>query len=77
MVYESRRSKRHQEDDEIDDDLDHIMVFMLGEYRMRKSGDERKKRRGSVFGHEVYDRSRGDERKYRIASSLCHCSRAS
>ncbi|XP_008666357.1 uncharacterized protein [Zea mays] len=60
MVYESRRSKRHQEDDEIDDDLDHIMVFMLGEYRKRKSEDERKKRRGSVFGHEVYDRSRGE-----------------
>jgi hypothetical protein len=60
MVYESRRSKRHQEDDEIDDDLDHIMVFMLGGYRKRKSEDERKKCRGSVFGHEVYDRSRGE-----------------
>jgi hypothetical protein len=60
MVYGSRRSKRHQEDDEIDDDLQHILVFMLGEYRKRKNEDQHKKRRGSIFGHEVYDRSRGE-----------------
>jgi hypothetical protein len=36
------------------------LVFMLGEYRKRKNEDQRKKRRGLVFGHEVYDRSRGE-----------------
>jgi hypothetical protein len=50
----------HQEDDEIDDDLQHILVFMLGEYRKRKNEDQRKKHQGSVFWHEVYDRSRGE-----------------
>jgi hypothetical protein len=39
----------HQEDDEIDDDLQHILVFMLGEYRKRKNEDQRKKHQGSVF----------------------------
>ncbi|XP_023157016.1 uncharacterized protein [Zea mays] len=49
---------RHlEEDDEIDDELDQIMALMMGQYKKRKNG-QRKKRRGSVFGHKVHDRSR-------------------
>jgi hypothetical protein len=60
MISKRRRSIRHQEVEEVDDEFDHILDLMMGEYRKRKNEEQRKRRRGSVFGHEVYDRSRGE-----------------
>jgi hypothetical protein len=47
----------HQEEDESDDEFDHFMTVMMGEYRKRKH-EQHKRHRGSVFGYKVYDRSR-------------------
>lgn len=58
MISKHRRSIRHQEVEEVDDEFDHILDLMMGEYR--KNEEQRKRRRGSVFGHEVYNRSRGE-----------------
>ena len=60
MISKRRRSIRHQEVEEVDDEFDHILDLMMGEYQKRKNEEQRKRRRGSVFGHEVYDRSRGE-----------------
>jgi hypothetical protein len=32
-----KRTMRHLEDDELNDELDHITVLMLGEYQKRKN----------------------------------------
>nr|ACG33607.1 hypothetical protein [Zea mays] len=49
----------HLEDEELDDELDHLMLLMMGEYRKRKH-KQRKKHRGSVFGHKVYNQNRDE-----------------
>jgi hypothetical protein len=59
MVSKSRRSMKHQEVEEVDDEFDNILILMMGEYRKRKNEDQRKRRRGSVFGHDVFDHSGG------------------
>jgi hypothetical protein len=55
----NKRRMIQREDDELDDELDQYMLLMMGEYRKRKN-EKRKRHRGSVFGHRVYDRSRGE-----------------
>ena len=61
MHYRSMsRSKRcmiDQEEDESDEEFDNFMTVMMGEYWKRKN-EKRRRHRGSVFGHKVYDRSR-------------------
>lgn len=52
----------HLEDEELDDELDHLMLLMMGEYRKRKH-KQRKKHRGSVFGHKVYNQNRDEHDK--------------
>jgi hypothetical protein len=58
-MYATRRSMIHLEDEELDDELDHLMLLMMGEYRKRKH-KQRKKHRGSVFGHKVYNQNRDE-----------------
>jgi hypothetical protein len=45
-----------------DDGLDDFMLLMMGEYRKRECG-KRKRHRGSVLGHKVYDRRREEGAK--------------
>jgi hypothetical protein len=74
MLSRSERLLRHEEhddiedelkDDDIEDELDHISVLLMAEYRKRKNEHQSKSRRGSVFGHEVYNRSR-DEHEIKL-----------
>jgi hypothetical protein len=51
------RALIHQEDEDLDDELDHFMLLLMSEYEKRKH-KQRKKHRGSVFGHKVYNRGR-------------------
>lgn len=57
MLSRSERLLRREEDDDIEDELDHISVLLMAEYRKRKNEHQSKSRRGSVFGYEVYNRS--------------------
>lgn len=56
---EMKRSIMHLEDTESDEEVDHDMLIMMGEYKKRKN-KQYKRRRGSVFGHQVYDQSRAE-----------------
>eukprot|EP00267_Zea_mays_P054706 XP_020407963.1 uncharacterized protein LOC109945971 [Zea mays] len=49
----------HREDEQSYNELDHFMLFLMGAYRKRKQ-KQRKRHRGSVFGHKVYNRSRDE-----------------
>jgi hypothetical protein len=53
----TKRRMIHQQEDESDKEFDNFMTAMMGEYRKRKH-ERRRRHRGSVFGHKVYDRSR-------------------
>eukprot|EP00267_Zea_mays_P044613 XP_020396818.1 uncharacterized protein LOC109940876 [Zea mays] len=48
---EMKRSIMHLEDTESDEEVDHDMLIMMGEYKKRKN-KQYKRRRGSVFGHQ-------------------------
>jgi hypothetical protein len=54
-----RRYKIHQQDKYLADELDYSIVLLMGKYWKTKL-KQRKKHRGSVFGHKVYNRSRGE-----------------
>jgi hypothetical protein len=61
MLSQSRRLLRHEDDegdDDIDDELVQVSVLLMVEYRKRNKENQSTSRRGSVLGHEVYDRSR-------------------
>ena len=49
----------HREDEQSYNELDHFMLFLMGAYQKRKQ-KQRKRHRGSVFGHKVYNRSRDE-----------------
>jgi hypothetical protein len=51
------RALIHQEDEDLDDELDHFMLLLMSEYEKIKH-KQRKKHKGSVFGHKVYNRGR-------------------
>jgi hypothetical protein len=52
-----------------DDGLDDFMLLMMGEYRKRECG-KRKRHRGSVLGHKVYDQRREEGAKNYIKITL-------
>jgi hypothetical protein len=58
----SEITRIHHEDEDLDDELDHFMLLMMGEYQKRRH-KKRKRHRGSVFGHKVYNREREEHRK--------------
>jgi hypothetical protein len=53
----SEITRIHHEDEDLDDELDHFMLLMMGEYQKRRH-KKRKRHRGSVFGHKVYNQER-------------------
>lgn len=56
---EIKRSMRHLKDIELDEEVDHALLIMMGEYKKRNN-TQCKRHRGSVFGHQVHDRSRAE-----------------
>jgi hypothetical protein len=49
----------HREDEELDDELDHFMLLMMGAYLKGKQKPQ-KIHRCSVFEHKVYNRNRDE-----------------
>jgi hypothetical protein len=54
---EIRRGVIHREDEDLEDELDDFMLIVMVEYWKRKH-KQRKRYRGSIFGHQVFDRNR-------------------
>jgi hypothetical protein len=54
---EIRRGVIHREDEDLEDELDDFMLIVMVEYWKRKH-KQRKRYRGSIFGHQVFHRNR-------------------